>query len=156
MNRLLKILYTPLYFCLNIYLLIPVDSIILLVFLLFSMVYWLFLVVKSVEPEPRYEQGRSSYFFSDLIQNEVNLKSNHLSYAILILSLFLLGITSIISSIISSYLSALVFWIVMVMTISFLINFASIVYGISQNLTHKQMYSSNDCKHLWKKIRYIE
>lgn len=115
---------------------------------------WIYLLLKSVDIEPSNAERRTA-FKSDLIGKEINYKSNHCEYCLLLLLTVLTGLLSLLLCHIDSYLLALLFWVDLVVTLTWMVNLSHIVYGVVHNLTHEEMFQPELHPELWSKINYI-
>ena len=83
---------------------------------------------------------RPTKFYSALVAKEINYRSNHLSYVLLMVSLVVCGLDTLLSLDANSYLLALYFWMIVVITLTFSINSIILFYGICTNTTSCEMF----------------
>jgi hypothetical protein len=92
-----------------------------------------------------------------LINNEVNYKTNHFAFVILLL-LIVINITSTLIGlvdIIEYHWQAVVFFVLLGIDIVLSIHLGGLLYGIGTNTTPAELYDSHQHLHLWKKIEYL-
>lgn len=89
----------------------------------------------AVKVPGRDSKIRPTSFFSSVLNRNVVYGYNHLGYTILFLVVVITGFLNVIILETKSYTYALYFWVALVITLTFTVNFLLLVYGIFTNTT---------------------
>lgn len=96
------------------------------------LIFYLFLVILVPGKD---STERPTAFFSQMVNRQIVYGYNHLAYCLLSVTLAVAGGCTLKAIEVESFIMGIFFWVTLVLTLTFLINFLILLYGVCTNTT---------------------